>query len=108
MTYEKIVTVEEFEKIAAKNSFVIFKASMTCNVSQDAFKEYETFMEKNPNINSCYLYVQEARPLSNDIAQRYGIKHESPQVLYIKDGKVIWNESHWRITEETLQEHIID
>lgn len=106
MGFEKIITVEEFDKIAGQESFVVFKASTTCNISQDAFREFEAFMSNNPNINSYYLYVQEARPLSNYIADKYGIKHESPQVLYIKGGRVIWNESHWRITEESLAGHI--
>ena len=44
-----------------------------------------------------YLYVQDARDVSNRVAEQYSIRHESPQVLYIKDGMVVWNTSHWNI-----------
>ena len=34
------------------------------------------------------------------------MKHESPQVLYIKDGMVVWNTSHWNIKKDVLEENI--
>jgi bacillithiol system protein YtxJ len=40
--------------------------------------------------------------LSNLIAQRFGIRHESPQALLIKDERVVWHASHWAITSESL------
>ncbi|MRS10441.1 monothiol bacilliredoxin BrxC family protein, partial [Bacillus anthracis] len=39
-------------------------------------------------------------------AEQYSIKHESPQVLYIKDGMVVWNTSHWNIKKDALEENI--
>jgi bacillithiol system protein YtxJ len=53
-----------------------------------------------------YLHVQEARALSNYIAETYSIKHESPQALLFKDGKVVWDASHWKITYASLQENV--
>jgi bacillithiol system protein YtxJ len=107
MSQQKIITVEEFEEIVQQQPKVlIFKASTTCNISQDAFVEYNTYMSKNEELPSYYLYVQEARPLSNHIAEKYGVRHQSPQVLYIQNGEVTWNESHWRITVDSLTKHI--
>lgn len=106
MALEKIITIEELNEVIQQESFVLFKASDTCNISHDAFLEFERFMEKHSEVKAYYLYVQEARPLSNFIAEKYQLKHQSPQVLYIKEGKLAWNESHWRITEASLQEHI--
>ena len=53
-----------------------------------------------------YLYVQDARDVSNRVAEQYSIRHESPQVLYIKDGMVVWNTSHWNIKKDALEENI--
>ncbi|MEM7357326.1 MAG: monothiol bacilliredoxin BrxC family protein [Acidobacteriota bacterium] len=48
--------------------------------------------------------MQNARDVSNEIAQRTGVKHESPQALLMRDGTVTWHASHWSIQAEALQE----
>jgi bacillithiol system protein YtxJ len=42
--------------------------------------------------------------LSNAIAERFGVRHETPQALLIKDGRVVWHASHWSITSDSLTE----
>lgn len=51
-----------------------------------------------------YLKVQESRPLSNYIAEQYGIKHESPQAFIFTNGNVKWHASHSQITAQALAE----
>ena len=51
-------------------------------------------------------YTYKMRDVSNRVAEQYSIKHESPQVLYIKDGMVVWNTSHWNIKKDALEENI--
>jgi bacillithiol system protein YtxJ len=46
--------------------------------------------------------VIESRPVSNQIAEDLGVKHESPQVILLKGGASYWNASHWAITEEHI------
>jgi len=50
--------------------------------------------------------VQEARTLSNHIAEHYNVRHESPQVLFIQDGRAVWTTSHYDITMDALQTHV--
>ncbi|MFC4321111.1 bacillithiol system redox-active protein YtxJ [Litchfieldia salsa] len=105
MTQVKIETVEEFAEVVQQNEKVLLiKHSLTCPVSLAAFDEYEAFMKENPEVKSYYLYVQEARPLSNYIADEYGVKHESPQALVFENNSVSWNASHWKITKTSLAE----
>jgi bacillithiol system protein YtxJ len=104
MSKKKLVQIEDFNEVKDNSSFFIMKHSSTCPISDSAFEEWNSFIEDYPNEKYTYLVVQEARPLSNHIAEHYGVKHESPQVLYIKDGKVIWADSHWNITYSKLQE----
>jgi bacillithiol system protein YtxJ len=103
----KLETTEQLEKVLADYpTCILFKHSLTCPISQAAFQEFQAYMKEQQEIPAFYLYVQEARPVSNEIAERFGVRHQSPQVLYIKDGSEVWNESHWKITQKSLQEHI--
>ncbi|MEH7385705.1 bacillithiol system redox-active protein YtxJ, partial [Bacillus sp. JJ1521] len=78
----KVETIEEFSQVLEKeNKFILIKHSLTCPISKAAFDEYEQFVAENVNVPTYYLYVQEARELSNHIAEQFGIKHESPQAL---------------------------
>jgi bacillithiol system protein YtxJ len=83
---------------------VILKNSTTCPVSHEAFKEYQKFASENEEEVFYYLNVQDARPLSNLIAEQSGVKHESPQVLIIEGNTVLWHDSHWNITRNKLIE----
>jgi bacillithiol system protein YtxJ len=102
-----VQTVEEFDTIAKENStFLFFKNSTTCPISHAAYEEFENFTADQNTIPCFYLNVQEARPLSNHIAETYNVKHESPQALLFKNGEVAWNASHWKITYSSLQENV--
>lgn len=106
MSKEQVTTIEEFENIVSRNEkFLLIKHSLTCPISGNAFDEYENFIKEN-NFPTYYLYVQEARPLSNYIAENFGVKHESPQALLFESGKVKWHASHWDITKSSLKQAI--
>ncbi|RWZ60867.1 bacillithiol system redox-active protein YtxJ [Halobacillus fulvus] len=93
---------EEFQKILSETSkFLLMKHSLTCPISGAAKAEYDAFSAYS-SVPCVVLNVQEARSLSNKIAEDYGVKHESPQVLLFDGDNVIWNDSHGAITENSL------
>lgn len=101
---EKVDTLEQFEQILNQNSkFFLLKHSLTCPISQAAYQEYSKFTEEHTEIPAYFLAVQEARALSNEIAERYQIKHESPQAILFSNQKPTWNTSHWKITKSSLE-----
>jgi len=102
---KKIETVEQLEEVlnSSKKAFVV-KHSLTCPISAAAFDEYNQYADTNKDIDTYYLAVQEARPLSNYIAETFGVRHESPQALLFSDRSVVWNASHGGITVDSLQE----
>ncbi len=102
----QLQTEDQLDELAGMQSCLVFKHSLTCPISKGAFEQFKAYMEEQQSIPAYYLYIQESRPLSDLIAQRFEIRHESPQVLYIRNGNVIWSESHWNITKKSLQEHI--
>jgi len=71
---------------------VIFKHSNSCGISASAYREMEK-LEGQVNL----LEVQTARDVSRELADLTGIRHETPQVIVLKDGKAVWNASHFDV-----------
>lgn len=104
MEWSEITTIEEWEEIFEKSTEkgqVILKHSTTCPVSFNALDEYNAYLADKPNENIDYtlVKVRESRPVSNKIEEDLGVKHESPQMIFIKDKKSYWNTSHWAVTK---------
>ena len=49
-----------------------------------------------------FVDVKKSRPVSNTLAEKTGVRHESPQVLIIKNEEVVWQESHYAIKAEAI------
>ena len=76
---------------------VLFKHSLTCPISAGAYQEMERVAGEVG-----LVVVQKARPVSDEIAARTGVRHESPQALVLRDGRVVWSASHWNVTAEAV------
>src|SRR5262245_19623440 len=87
---------------------LIFKHSTQCSISAQAYEEFTDFMEGFGNVLCGTVLVIENRTLSNAIAARFGVHHQSPQALLIKDGRVLWHASHWSITSDSLNEALVN
>lgn len=73
---------------------IIFKNSTSCYISKMALKNFERSFT-NPTGVDCYrVDVKKDRLVSLDIADRFQVQHESPQLLLIADGKVVFHTSH--------------
>jgi bacillithiol system protein YtxJ len=108
MTSQKLESIDQFEAMMnQEHEILFFKHSTSCPISKAAFNEYKKFLEAYPDVHSYYLYVQSARTLSNYIAEKYTVKHESPQAILFNNGNVKWHASHRKITEEALKNEII-
>jgi bacillithiol system protein YtxJ len=99
-------TVEELDAaIAASASrpVLIFKHSATCGTSAMASEELDDLIAGAPLHADIYLVrIQATRALSNEIERRLGVRHESPQILLIRDGKVVWSATHYRVTAANI------
>ncbi|UII55211.1 bacillithiol system redox-active protein YtxJ [Cytobacillus spongiae] len=100
---KKIDSIEQFQDILEKgHPFFLLKHSLTCPISQSGYEEYESFFEERSDIEGYYLAVQDARPLSNHVAEKFHVKHESPQAILFANKDVAWHASHWKITVNSL------
>ena len=82
---------------SVKKPQVIFKHSTRCSISSVAFQRLQK--AKQPDgMDFYYLDLLAHRPLSNKVSELFSVHHESPQILVIKDGKCIYDESHLAIS----------
>ena len=80
---------------------VIFKAG-TCHKSMQGFGFVQEKLEPREDLMCGVIRVVEARPASNLVEEKTGIKHESPQLILFKDGAPVFDLDNWDITPEAL------
>ena len=100
----EITDTNEFAELVSRSKerpVVIFKHSTTCPMSAAAYQEMTGF-----DGEVSLIEVQSARELSREIEKRTGIAHESPQVIVLHNGKVVWNASHSRVKAEAVAEAV--
>ena len=105
---EPIRSTEEIDDVFARSRVTpvfIFKHSLTCPISAMAYREFQDFIGSGAaSPPECRLVeVQRARDVSTAIAERTGVRHESPQALLVHGGEVIWHASHGAITQSSLR-----
>ena len=104
----EINSIEELDSLldgSNERPVLLFKHSLTCPISSHAFREFESFLESAaPNVSCNLITVQTARPVSNEAAARLNLRHETPQAILIRNGREVWNASHFAITSESLHE----
>ena len=82
---------------------LIFKHSMTCGVSGMTKRRFEAEAGQYADQFGFHLLViQKNRDISNQVAVKFQVRHESPQVLIIREGVVTEHASHWQIDSISL------
>lgn len=82
---------------------LLFKHSRTCGISCEALDELRAHISgAKSGAGYRLITVQSHRRVSDEIALRFGIRHESPQAILLRDGQPVWTGSHFRITAEQL------
>lgn len=105
---KKLQNVDEIDPLIEKSHeapVLIFKHSLTCPISTMAFQELERYLAGRPEDDAVVhtlIEIQNARPVSKAVAERTGVRHESPQALLLKGGEVVWHGSHSGIRHDTL------
>jgi bacillithiol system protein YtxJ len=108
MQWKYITDVNQIEEIKKQPGYsLIFKHSTRCSVSMMAKRRFEMDWEVIPEDTSLYfLDLINYRQISADIASRFQVHHESPQILLIKDGNCVLDASHGDISADEVAEAI--
>ncbi len=98
--------IEEFDRLLAASGerpLLLFKYSATCGTSAQALDELFAHLNEHPaDVTYAIVTVQTHRDVSNAIAHTLGVRHETPQMLLIRDGHVVWSASHYRVTADAV------
>jgi bacillithiol system protein YtxJ len=86
--------LNEIMEISHQKPVAIFKHSTRCSISRMALKQFENEFDLEGTVTPYFLDLINHRDISNEIATRFEVYHQSPQLLLIKDGKSIYDASH--------------
>ena len=98
--------VKELSEASFNKPQVIFKHSTSCGISAHAqHRLASATRELGESADLHYLDLLRYRPISNKIATDLGVPHQSPQVIVLKDGEVIYKSSHFSIDPQDIVRH---
>ena len=98
--------VDELEQLLAESQtrpVLLFKHSRSCGVSAEALDELIEHLSGNQaDAQYAMVTVQTHRDVSNAVAARLGIRHETPQAIVVREGRVSWSASHFRVNAQAI------
>lgn len=95
--------LNEIVDASFERPILIFKHSTRCGVSRSVLKRFESEFDLAEKITPYFLDLLEHRDISNEIASRFGVVHQSPQLIVIKSGNTIYDASHDSIDAHNLK-----
>ena len=105
--------IEQLERLLSESHtrpLLLFKHSFSCGVSAEALDELINHLNADivaagvPDPHYAIVTVQTHRDVSNAVTSKLGVRHETPQALLIREGRVIWSASHFRVTAEAMKQ----
>jgi bacillithiol system protein YtxJ len=103
ITLQTEAQLDEIRQRSASRPQLIFKHSTRCSTSALVKGRLERARQPE-TIDFYFLDLIRNRPVSNKIAEDFFVEHESPQVLLIRNGECVYDESHMGITMPDIEE----
>ena len=99
--------LDELDRLLASSELrplLLFKHSHACGTSAEALDELVAHLNASTaDVDYAMVTVQTHRSVSTAVSDRLGIRHETPQALLIRDGRVVWSASHFRVTADEVE-----
>lgn len=103
----QIGQLDEIVGHSQKTPVLIFKHSTSCPISSIAKRRLEgDWKLEDTEMQVYYLDLLSYRHLSNAVAEKFQVNHESPQVLLIKNGQCVYETSHLDIFAAEIEQAI--
>jgi bacillithiol system protein YtxJ len=101
---EDLKQLDQIIEDSKSKEIAIFKHSTRCGISSMVKRSFETELKSKTDLKSdvYYLDLIQFREISNHIASKFDIAHQSPQLIIIKNGLATYNASHNSITAEKI------
>jgi bacillithiol system protein YtxJ len=111
MKWNVLRSVDQIKDIRSKSNtspVLVFKHSTRCNISRTSLDRLERNWkeEEMQDVQLYFLDLLAYREISNKLSEEFGVEHESPQVLIIKDGKSLYDRSHFDIEYREIKEAV--
>ncbi len=102
---EKLSQLENIRDESKEKQVLIFKHSTRCSISRTALDRLERNWNEGEmgNVHAYFLDLISYREISGQIANQFQVEHQSPQVLIIKDGKAVYDSSHFDIDYASIR-----
>lgn len=94
--------IAEIKEVSVDSYVGVFKHSTRCVISRTVIQRFENEYPEGLNLKMCYIDLLNYREVSNAITDTFQVIHQSPQLIIIKDGKVVANASHHDIPQLDL------
>ena len=85
-------TLDNLISVSKQKAVLVFKHSNACPISARAYREMEK-LDRQVHL----IEIQAVPDLSRALESLTGVRHESPQVILLRDGKAVWNASHFDV-----------
>ena len=106
-SWKVLNSVEQLEELAEhsyQKPVVIFKHSTSCGISAGAKYRLESdWSFEESDLEMYYLDLLRYRPVSNAVAERFGVTHQSPQIIVLKNGKAVFDTSHHQVNTQAIE-----
>jgi bacillithiol system protein YtxJ len=109
MHWNELTSIEQLDLIEAQSEVqpvLIFKHSTRCSISRFALKQFEFEFDLQEAILPYYLDLLNFREVSNEIANRFSVQHQSPQILVLNNREVVYYASHEGIAVSELRKKV--
>jgi len=101
---ERLDQLDELIANSKTTAVMILKHSTRCSISSMAKRRLEREWDlQDEEVQAWYLDLIAHRDVSNAIAERLGVEHQSPQIILIKDEKAILDQSHTAISASEIR-----
>lgn len=101
---DQLAQLDIIKDESQKQPVLIYKHSIRCSISRASLDRLERNWKEDEMaaMKPYFLDLLSFRNISNEIVNTFNVEHESPQVLVIKNGEVIYHNSHFGIDYKSL------
>lgn len=111
MIWNNLTSEDQLESLINESEItpiLIFKHSTRCSISSMVKDRLERAWNSNKNIRPYYLDLIRFREVSNLVARKLNVEHQSPQAILLKNREVHYNASHMSISIDKAFDSISD
>jgi len=101
-----LTRTDDLDAVFAEPRVLIYKHSARCWMCTKALKDVTDLARSQPDLAFYMVDVIGNRDVSNEIAARLDLTHESPQAILVEEGTAVWHANHLKITAAALKQAV--